>query len=269
MTIFKLASEIVAKQFSEVLKGLEPCKLTTYEGVMAGAVIYNTPLFAGDFECVNCGCKLAYTLLHNSKKYLCCASQSCINANSNRTEPYVLPKLGLSDCNVPEILKDASFQKCDQSEEIKFKTKEFSKKHNGFCLIHGQPGRGKSYLATCMLKEFLENERDGFFISQSELNQKWLQLSSTGTPTLSLLDTLQSKKMLILDDIGCMKFTESFGDFMFMLVEKRRNSPGLATIITTNLTGAKMNELLGSAFVSRIATGLNIKIEGNDKRRSF
>jgi len=269
MTVFKMMNEIAGIEFSNLMKSLKPCKLTRYEGIMNGPIIHSKSLFAEEFICPNCGFKDCYVLLHNAKKYLTCMSQECIYKNSNREKVYQLPKLKPLDCNAPEIIANANFRHCDQSEEIKTKTKEFAEKHNGFCLIAGLPGRGKSYLAVSMMKSFLDIDRDAFFICQAELNQRWLELSTTGKTVLPFLEMLQSKKLLVLDDLGSMKFTEPFGDFMFMLIDKRRNTPGCGTIITTNLDSKNLNQLLGSSFVSRVTTGLIIKVEGNDKRIQF
>lgn len=269
MVSFKLVGDIAKGQLNELMKVLTPCKFTNYDGIMLGQLIYTTPLFAENFVCPNCQSKECYVLLHQTKKFLSCASEECVLKNAGRARKWELPRLTPLECGIIEELKDANYSQCSQSEEIKQKTKDFINKKSGFCLLAGKPGRGKTYLAACMLRLYLQNERDALFVTHGDLYQEWLDISSKGHNVVNLLEKLQSKKLLILDDLGSIKITDGFADFLFMLVDKRKTKPSLATVITTNFNSEQLNERLGSPVVSRLSTGLIIKIDGDDKRRSF
>lgn len=255
---------------SNIMKDLPPSKLVCYEGIMNGSRIYYTPVNMENFCCPDCKNTSCYQLLHENKKYLSCASEGCIAENSNKPKfEFSIKKPSLIDLGVPEEHVNSCFNKCYADEETKKALIEYARKPFGFCTISGSAGRGKTYAAVCVIAEYLKQGIDAQFISHSDLNQEWLAIASTGSATIHLLNRLQTKKLLILDDLGCMKFSESFGDFIFMLIDKRKNSQGLGTLITTNLDAAQMAKTLGGPLVSRLMPGLKIKMEGNDKRIPF
>ncbi len=78
---------------------------------------------------------------------------------------------------------------------------------------------------------------------------------------------MKQTKLLVLDDLGTKTPSDTFGDFLYGLIDHRWNFKStLGTIITTNMNGKITRERFGDAILSRIASGINIRFEGEDRR---
>lgn len=160
----------------------------------------------------------------------------------------------------------------EQPADIKDFLSNFSQDPKGFVVLAGMNGTGKTYASRAVYNDFspdvssLEFD-DKVFISQTMLNTKWQETMKKFSCSLYLLKQLIYPKMLILDDIGTRKPSESFLDFLYAVVDHRyedRSQKG--TIITTNLNSKDMREIFGDAFVSRIGSGRAFRFDGNDRR---
>jgi len=141
-----------------------------------------------------------------------------------------------------------------------------------FILFAGKTGRGKTYaaIATMYFFQYVKNIpwHEQKFIEMSDLNQIWMAnfASSEIGSNFSLLEKLKHCKVLILDDIGVKKPTESFLDFIYCLINHRCNDDSLITIFTTNCTSEELNKDFGPRITSRISQGKIAKFEGPDLR---
>jgi DNA replication protein DnaC len=110
---------------------------------------------------------------------------------------------------------------------------------------------------------------DKQFWNQSDLNAKWLANYNQYGDTSHLLSEIQKAPLLVLDDIGTRKPSEAFMDFLYCIADKRyENRQKVGTIITTNLNSQTMREIMGDAFTSRVASGICIRWDGDDRRSS-
>lgn len=160
----------------------------------------------------------------------------------------------------------------DQKPEVIEFLLWFVKTLQGFLLLSGKNGTGKSHCARAVhdiiAPYWFEGYEDSaIFITQADLNARWIQDNSKFGETFSLLKQLCSAKLLIIDDVGTREPTASFMDFLYSLSDKRYNErTKKATIITTNLTSSEMRQMFGDAFVSRVASGKCFRFEGEDRR---
>lgn len=174
-----------------------------------------------------------------------------------------------------EPVKKTNLHEREQFDQIDGKTDEqmrLIKKYYdnplGFLMLAGPNGTGKSFVARVIYHKISPfilpyyNTDVAFFINQSELNYKW---SNFDLKTLT--EIVMEVPLLVIDDIGTRIPTDAFMDFLYRIVDHRWNYRNkLGTIITTNLNSKVMREQFGDAFTSRVASGICIRIEGNDRR---
>lgn len=148
----------------------------------------------------------------------------------------------------------------------------FSKKPYGFLLLAGGNGTGKSFVAEAIYQlytpyklPYYDMDR-AYFINQSDLNEKWLDVKHEGS-TKEFSERIKETKLLVIDDLGTRIPSEAFSDFLYAIFDHRwRFRDTLGTIITTNLTGKMVREKFGDAVLSRISSGITIRFDGDDRR---
>jgi DNA replication protein DnaC len=102
--------------------------------------------------------------------------------------------------------------------------------------LWGDPGHGKTSLAIGVLKEFLARGESGLYIRSSKYI-RLLRQADLGIDTQvgnTLLDLAFSVTCLVLDDIAVEHPTEYVIRQFYDLVEERRITNGLYTVITSN-----------------------------------
>ena len=159
-------------------------------------------------------------------------------------------------------------------EEIDDKPVEFMKHVNefvanpvGFFLIAGKKGNGKTFTAEAIFGKHLTRWSDNMFWNQADLRMKWQEYYAEFRSTEYLFREIIKAPLLVLDDIGTSRPSESFMEFLYNIADKRhkqKNTHG--TIITTNLNSQTMREMFSDAFVSRIASGRCVRHDGPDRR---
>jgi len=164
--------------------------------------------------------------------------------------------------------KDIDKKTPEQMEKIR----AFAKNPKGFLLLAGANGTGKSYVAEAIYNLHTHYKLpyydmdQAFFISQADLNERWLDSKNEGG-SKELSDRLKQTKLLVLDDLGTKTPSEAFADFLYALIDFRwRSRDTHGTIITTNMTGKITRDKFGDPILSRIASGIQIRFEGEDRR---
>jgi len=150
------------------------------------------------------------------------------------------------------------------------KIKAFIKEPKGFFLMAGSNGTGKSFVAEAIYNSFRVTAHESdlkMMLTQTDLNLKWQKQFKDWGETTYLLNQIISTKILVLDDLGTRTPTESFMDFLYAIADKRySNKFNCGTIITTNLNSQNMRLKFGDAFVSRVASGVCLRMDGKDRR---
>ena len=168
-----------------------------------------------------------------------------------------MPKLSEIDNKTPE-----------QMEKIM----AFANRPKGFLLLAGANGTGKSFVAQAIYDRYSRfklpyyDMDEAFFINQADLNEKWLH-AKMEMSSLELSSRMKQTTLLVLDDLGTKTPSDTFGDFLYGIIDYRWNHRDkLGTIITTNMTGKITRERFGDAILSRIASGIQIRFDGEDRR---
>lgn len=159
------------------------------------------------------------------------------------------------------------------SEQVIEDLKDYVLNPNGFVLMVGKNGRGKSYAAMKVYEQLTpyklpERDHDlAWFINQADLNLLFSEANELYGHALALLKQAYNSKLLIIDDLGTRTPSAAFGDFLYAVIDRRWNEKDKkGTIITTNLDSKKIRKDFGDAIFSRIASGRNYVVIGEDRR---
>ncbi len=104
-------------------------------------------------------------------------------------------------------------------------------------LFHGQPGVGKTHLATAILKDCIRRKNArGKFYETSELLRLLRETYGTGTRVneMDILRPVMEAELLVLDDLGQEKTSDWVQETLGLLINTRYASRR-PTIFTTNL----------------------------------
>ena len=133
----------------------------------------------------------------------------------------------------------------------------------------GEPGVGKTGLASGILRKALENGYRGRFIKAQDLFDEMYESLADRSSRL-LLNRLASLDLLVIDEMGYLNLRPEQTNIFFRLMEERYNRK--ATIITTNLAyddwyGFLGNKEMVKALLSRLRHHCNtIEINGPSLR---
>jgi DNA replication protein DnaC len=133
----------------------------------------------------------------------------------------------------------------------------------------GDPGTGKTGLATALLRQALVSGRRGvFFKAQDLLDELYASLADRTTP--KILKSLARYDLLVIDELGYLTLNQEQINAFFKLMDERYNRK--STIITTNLDYPKWYDLfrnppLVDALLDRLRHHcITIRIDGPSLR---
>ncbi|MGO9197502.1 MAG: IS21-like element helper ATPase IstB [Acidimicrobiales bacterium] len=115
-------------------------------------------------------------------------------------------------------------------------------------LFLGQPGCGKSHLATALAILAVEAGYRGYFSSADEMVRNLGHALLEGTFN-SKLKTYVAPSVLVIDDVGLIPMARAEATAFFQVVN-RRYEVGHSTIVTTNRGLPEWGEILGDPVVA-------------------
>lgn len=139
-------------------------------------------------------------------------------------------------------------------------------------VFSGNPGTGKTCLASAVAREATERGKSCKFASAFELNNELLSahLSPIAERNERLHDILGAD-LLVIDDLGVEPvFKNVTLEYLLLILEERLRA-GLCTIITTNLNEHNLQTKYGDRICSRLLDKRNSKFAymvGNDLRHN-
>jgi DNA replication protein DnaC len=147
----------------------------------------------------------------------------------------------------------------------------FIDRHENIVLI-GEPGTGKTSIASGLLRHALINGYRGLFYDAQKLLEH-LYSSLADKTTTRLITTLSNVSVLLIDELGYLTLTNEQCNAFFKLMSMRYENKK-STIITTNLDYSKWYDLfkqksLVDAMLDRLKHHcITIHIEGPSLRES-
>lgn len=137
-------------------------------------------------------------------------------------------------------------------------------------IVCGKTGVGKTYMAECMVNEAIDKEVYAIFTTAYNLNQAMLNYHLA--PLYSkqyILEPYMTCDMLIIDDLGSENIlTNVTQEYLYLILDTRANNH-LKTVITTNLTPDKVQDLYDARIFSRMFNkqlGIVVNMKGEDLR---
>jgi DNA replication protein DnaC len=138
-------------------------------------------------------------------------------------------------------------------------------------LLLGPVGTGKTHesigaLRGCVLGS-AKNRRPltWHYTSHPKLNAELRP--SPDDSHLAVYDLCEQVDLLVLDDLGAGKATDWTADTLYRLVDTRW-AYQRPVIATTNLTAPDLREAVGARVASRLASGVQVALKGDDRRRA-
>jgi len=189
----------------------------------------------------------------------------------------------LKSSRIPKRYSDRTLDnfRCEISDQYAAieKARQFSNKLNtapnsGVGLIlSGKQGTGKTHIACSIGREYA---RVGtvLFLTTSELIRKIRETyrNDCSMTEQGVIDLMANYGLLILDEIGMQKGTESEENLLFEVINKRYSNLK-STILISNLNTVQMQELIGVRTIDRMKEGggmlINFKWDSYRTKISF
>ena len=158
--------------------------------------------------------------------------------------------------------------------------KVFAKELKGGLILHGKPGRGKTFLAAIIAQEVLQQGKSAIFGDvPSMLEDLRSSYSKKNDNQLEeQMKALTQADLVVLDDIGTEKATEWAVNRLYLIVNERYNA-NKPLIVTSNYTSREIAERLnnptdaksagvtGDRILSRLTEMCEVfTIRGEDRR---
>jgi len=144
----------------------------------------------------------------------------------------------------------------------------------GSVILTGDPGRGKTHILTCILRDLYLSGAECEVWTCADLFDHLRALAMGDDPKArkNFIHHFREVDWLFLDDLGVGKDSEFVLEQLFRIIDwrSRDESP---VVVTSNLTmqelGAKYDRRLSSRLTGlvRQGAGLGLKIEGKDHRK--
>lgn len=214
---------------------------------------------ASEVRCPMCGGRDGYYIPPG--RGWSCLRQECLPKISKGK--YIRPPLEMGAFCVPDDYQLASLERCDQPQEVINYFYRYAKLPRGFLVLTGRCGTGKTYAACAIIQEYRRHGDSCRFISATQIYSTWLEAAREGSVNNLLYS--YDVELLVIDDLGVKASSDAFISFLYMIIDKRKKCEG--TIITTNLDAKNMRADLGDRIFSRICSGKNLQLEGDDRRK--
>ena len=150
--------------------------------------------------------------------------------------------------------------------DIAFNTsKNYAHHLNGWLLLMGSYGTGKTHLAAAIANEVVSLGVETLFLTVPDLLD-WLRYSygSSETTYEERFEEIRNIRFLVLDDLGTQNTTPWAREKLFQIINHRYTNK-LPTVLTTNLTLSQIDERISSRLQDRELV-ITIQIDAPDFR---
>ena len=124
--------------------------------------------------------------------------------------------------------------------------------------FYGECGTGKTFLASLIAQDFLQDGKTVLFAKVPSLLDDIRATFNGNGKELDLLDELRAANLVVLDDFGMEKPTQWAGSTLCKVLDMRYDNPTGKTIITSNLAPDELAKRLNSASDGQNLNGSRI-----------
>lgn len=123
-------------------------------------------------------------------------------------------------------------------------------------IMTGRPGTGKTHLACAIANAVIERGHTSVFITASKMIRKIRETYRRDSEFTEqqIIDSLRDVDLLIIDEVGVQRGTESEEHLLFEVLNER-NSVFAPTIILSNLTAEEIKSYIGERAMDRLREG--------------
>lgn len=199
-----------------------------------------------------------------------CDAEKSVSADMKQEHEKQLKIARIIARHVPELYQDAKLAHIQPDILAHIQTKQ----QGQGIYIWGDVGRGKTYMASALMRQCIEQEKTARRAALKDIIDKiqetFSNRESFGSPEM-LYQQLIRPHLLCLEDIGTGKdggIQSDFNQDVLLKLVDRRIEAKKTTIITSNLSPENLCNAFGTRIYSRISTFLIIKLTGTDRRSS-
>jgi DNA replication protein DnaC len=182
------------------------------------------------------------------KAVLCrCVEEESAESRRDRLQRYssLGPLTRLTFANLIERGRSVNPRDQEQFRRLVLDAKAFAEEPEGWMLVHGASGAGKTHVAAAIANRCIERGQPALFVVVPDLLDHLRAAYNPGSELSydSLFDQVRNAPVLILDDLGTQNSTSWAQEKLFQVLNHRYNSR-LPTVVTTNLTLERLDERL-------------------------
>lgn len=213
-------------------------------------------------------------------KYSCskCEDSGFINGKQCSCLKTEISKILIKNSGFSKLndFKDSNFELFSNKTEIEKSYNLMQKwcnssSNKNLVYLFGNTGTGKTFLTSCMAKEFIEQGRIIYTCTAFALSQDFLKFHKNfdDKQKTNIFENYLQAEILFIDDLGTEPIYNNISrEYLYLLINERQNK-GLRTIITSNLEPFDIQDKYDERIFSRIMDkekAIVLKLDSKDIR---
>lgn len=159
----------------------------------------------------------------------------------------------------------ASLNHSEHNLDMIHKAREWLKCPEQSLILHGKPGRGKTYFSFCLMRDLCERGGEVRWLKSKGFEDKLVTEVREYGNAKSLIETFADVEFLFVDDFGTETTNEDVVREWYHLIDDRWSN-AKQTMFTTNLNQDDVLKKYGDRIFSRFRDFEWIEFKGEDLR---
>jgi DNA replication protein DnaC len=176
-----------------------------------------------------------------------CVEEESDDSRRERLQRYssLGPLTRLTFSNLIERGRSVNPRDQEQFRRLVLDARSFAEEPEGWMLIHGASGAGKTHVAAAIANRCIERGQPALFVVVPDLLDHLRAAYNPGSELGYdiLFEQVRNAPVIILDDLGTQNATSWAQEKLFQILNHRYNSR-LPTVVTTNLSLDRLDERL-------------------------
>ncbi len=143
----------------------------------------------------------------------------------------------------------------------------WGKKPEKSLILHGEPGRGKTYYMFALIRDVLEHRPLHYirYFKGKKLDDKLVEELKKYGSNAYFIKTLTEVPILFIDDFGLERDTDRLTRDMYDIIDTRLEWQR-PVVLSTNFSGSQIEQQYGKRIFSRFKEYVWVQFEGEDLR---